>query len=239
VNTRIIRALDERWYPQYQNNWDDDLFRQVVLARIDTTSTVLDLGAGAGIVKQMNFLNMAKHVCGVDVDPRVLDNPHLHEAKIGSAEAIPYDDGKFDVVFADNVLEHLQNPSRVFSEIRRVLKPGGWFLVKTPNKWHYMPLTARLTPHVFHRFYNRMRGRPSVDTFPTRYRANTGRKICKLAKASQLTVERVSLTEGRPEYLRISPLTYVVGMAYERIVNASDNLAIFRILLIAELRRPE
>jgi hypothetical protein len=44
--------------------------------------------------------------------------------------------------------------------------------------------------------------------------------------------------EGRPEYLRLTFLTYIFGLFYERIVNASDRLARWRILLIAELRKP-
>ncbi|MEI2780661.1 MAG: hypothetical protein V9H25_05130 [Candidatus Competibacter sp.] len=44
----------------------------------------------------------------------------------------------------------------VFREVARVLKRGGVFLFKTPNKTHYMPTIARLTPHRFHQFVNRI-----------------------------------------------------------------------------------
>src|SRR4051794_53079 len=136
-------------------------------------SVVLDLGAGAGIVKQMDFRGLARKVCGVDLDPRVLKNPLLDEGRIGNAGVIPYADGQFDLAFSDNLLEHLDTPCAVFSEVTRVLKPGGVFLFKTPNKWHYMPTIARLTPFRFHQYVNRLRGRAQSDTFPTRYRANT------------------------------------------------------------------
>lgn len=235
--SRITQALDERWYPQFQGNWDDELFRRRILERIDAAASVLDLGAGAGVVRQMDFRDSAGRVCGVDLDPRVLDNPFLHEAKIGSAESIPYGAQEFDVVFADNVLEHLPDPARAFTEVRRVLKPGGWLLAKTPNKWHYMPLIARLTPHRFHRFYNQLRGRAGEDTFPTLYRANSRRDIRRLATAAGFDVVDLTLVEGRPEYLRISPVTYVAGRLYERFVNASERLADLRILLLAELRK--
>ena len=125
--------------------------------------------ARAGIVQQTNFRGLAARVCGVDLDPRVVDNPMLDEGKIADAGGIPYPDAAFDVVFADNVLEHLPDPLAVFREIARVLKPGGVFLFKTPNKTHYMPTIARLTPHRFHQFVNRLRGRAEIDTFPTRY----------------------------------------------------------------------
>ena len=124
---------------------------------------------------------LAASVCGVDLDPRVVDNPMLDEGRIANADGIPYEDARFDVVFSDNVLEHLDEPLQVFLEVARVLKPGGVFLFKTPNLWHYMPTIARLTPHWFHQYVNRLRGRAEVDTFPTRYRANCLRDIKRLA----------------------------------------------------------
>jgi hypothetical protein len=48
----------------------------------------------------------------------------------------------------------------------------------------------------------------------------------------------VDRVEGRPEYLRLTALTYAVGLLYERIVNALPFLARYRILLIAVLRKP-
>ena len=62
-------------------------------------------------------------------------------------------------------MEHLEDPETVFGEINRVLKPGGIFLFKTPNRRHYMPLIAQLTPYRFHQFINKLRGRDSEDTF--------------------------------------------------------------------------
>lgn len=120
-----------------------------------------------------------------------------------------------------------------------MLRPGGRFLAKTPNKWHYMPLIARMTPRGFHRYYNRLRGRAVQDTFKTHYRANSPRAIRQLAEGSGLRLERVDLVERGPEYLRLSPLTYVIGRAYERFVNSSEMLSGFRILMIAEFRKPD
>lgn len=198
---------------------------------------VLDLGAGAGIVREMNFKGLAGKVCGVDLDERVTTNPMLDEGKVSDAGRIPYPDETFDVVFADNVMEHLADPSAVLAEVRRVLKPGGVFLFKTPNKTHYMPTIARLTPHWFHQLVNRLRGRAEVDTFPTLYRANTKRAVQRLANSAGFAVASIDRIEGRPEYLRIAWPAYLLGAAYERLVNSTEALAAFRILLIAELRK--
>jgi SAM-dependent methyltransferase len=233
----LIARLDRAWYPDFRRNWDDQLFRDRILSRLRPDSEVLDMGAGAGIVPQMDFRGRAAHVCGVDLDVRVLDNPMLDEARVGNAGQIPYESGRFDLVFSDNVLEHLAEPLAAFREVARVLRPGGFFLFKTPNKWHYMPAVARVTPYGFHQFVNRLRGRANLDTFPTRYRANSCRDVARLAAGSGLRVETVELIEGRPEYLRISWPTYFLGAAYERLVNMSEIFAPLRILLVGTLRK--
>jgi len=235
--SRYIDALDRRFYPDVGKNWDDSLFRNEILEHVSRNSVVLDVGAGAGIVEQMNFRGIAARVCGVDLDPRVLENEFLDDAKVTGGESIPYDDATFDVVFSDNVLEHLATPEQVFEEIGRVLKPGGVFLFKTPNRFHYMPLIARLTPHRFHRFVNKLRGRETVDTFPTLYRANSRGQVKRLAAGTGFSVTKIDLIEGRPEYTRIFCPLYVVGIAYERLVNLSSLLSGMRVLMVGVLSK--
>jgi SAM-dependent methyltransferase len=234
---RLTRWLDRRWYPDQGGNWDDRFFRQEIEKRLLPDFRVLDLGAGVGIVPYVNFRGSVARVCGVDPSPRVHDNPNLDEAKQGLGESIPYPDASFDLVFSDNVLEHLENPEEVFAEVRRVLKPEGHFLAKTPNKRHYVATMARLTPHWFHQFYNSLRGRAREDTFPTRYRANTPESIRALAECSGFRVLECRLIEGRPEYLRLSAFTYVFGWLYERIVNSTRLLERFRCVIIAVLQK--
>ena len=234
---RGVAWLDRRFYPYSAANWDDLYFRQIVLAELDESSRVLDIGAGAGIVEEMDFRSQTSSVHGIDPDPRVLTNPFLDSAVVGVAESLPYPVDHFDVVVADNVLEHLDSPSDVFAEVARVLRPSGVFLFKTPNRNHYMPRLARATPHAFHAWINRRRGRKEVDTFPTHYLANTPGQITSLAASSGLVPERIELIEGRPEYLRFNVMTYLPGIAYERLVNSSDRFSRYRIVLIASLRR--
>jgi SAM-dependent methyltransferase len=233
----LISWIDQRFYPQQVEYWDDDLFRQAVLRHLRADMRALDLGAGAGILPQTNFRGLAREIVGVDLDPRVLDNPHLDAAVVSDGNRLPFPDGSFDLVFADNVLEHLERPAEVFAEICRVLKPGGVFVAKTPNKWHYMPTIARLTPHWFHEWFNSLRGRPSADTFPTQYRANSVGDLRRHAASAGLDVIRIDRIEGRPEYLRFTGFTYLAGLLFERVVNSTSALAWLRILLVIELRK--
>jgi SAM-dependent methyltransferase len=236
--TSLVERMDRSLYPNVEKRWDDQLFRGRILQHLRPEHVVLDVGAGSGRLPEMNFKGHVARICGVDLDPRVVENPFLDEGKVADAGGIPYSDQTFDLVFADNVMEHLEEPEAVLSEIRRVLKPGGLLLFKTPNATHYIPLIARLTPHKFHQFMNRLRGRSEVDTFPTRYKANTPGEVHRLAKHAGFEVDSIVLTEGRPEYLRIFAPLYLVGFLYERLVNSSTLFAGLRILLIAQLRRP-
>lgn len=230
--------MDAVLYPGVSGNWDDEAFRQMVLRRLRRGDYLLDLGAGSGRVTQASFRGIAGRTAGVDPDPRVLDNPHLDEAKVGSATFIPYPDAEFDVVIAANVLEHLAEPAKAFVEVARVLRPNGWFLVKTPNTWHYVTLVSRLTPHWFHQWYNARRGRDRGLTFPTYYRANSARRIRALAAGADLEVRAIDHLEGRPEYLRLNPVAYTFGWAHERIVGRTRWLQHLRVALIAQLHKP-
>lgn len=230
--------MDQTFYPTQSSHWDDTLFREKILRYLRPDMRLLDLGAGAGILPQMNFREHAREVIGIDMDPRVTSNPYLHRGIIGQGESIPLDDESVDMVVSDNVLEHLAEPVVVFSEIRRVLRPGGIFLAKTPNKWHYMPVMARITPMSFHRWFNSLRGRASEDTFPTLYRANSRGDLQRIARSAGLELVQTDLVEGRPEYLRMTAVTYFPGLMYERMVNLTNLAQSLRILLIAHLRKP-
>jgi len=233
----ITKYIDEKFYPNFSSNWDDRLFRTKILDVLGENHRLLDMGAGAGIVSHMNFKDVAKHTTGIDLDPRVVENPFLDEGIVCDVTSTPLPDDQFDVIICDNVLEHIAEPEAFFEEVTRLLKPSGHFLAKTPNMYHYMPLIARLTPYWFHRFYNRIRGREAEDTFPTQYKINSVKDVHKLSMTAGLKVSRIELVEGRPEYLRIFAPLYLLGTFYERIINRFEFLKRFSILLIIDLEK--
>jgi SAM-dependent methyltransferase len=59
-------------------------------------------------------------------------------ARVDLNERLPFDDGTFDVVHANQLLEHLHGTDDFLREIRRLLKPGGYALLSTNNlaSWH-------------------------------------------------------------------------------------------------------
>lgn len=237
---RLVLRMDKVFYPDYVLRSDDYLCRDRILAYLGKDKTVLDLGAGSGIYEHTNFRGLAARVCGIDPSPRVAENPHLDEASVGYAGSMPFEGRSFDVVFAWNVLEHLVAPENVFSEVSRVLKPGGVFVAKTPNQWHYIGLISRWTPRWFHEVViaRLFRWRRPEDVFPTVYHANSIPTLHRLAHDAGLRVEEIHAIEPRPEYLRFSPFTYPFGIAYERIVNAWPGFQVLRAVIVIVFKKP-
>lgn len=231
----LLDTLSEIAYPGVADHWDDAHFRSVLLKYAKPEWRVLELGAGSGRLDSMDLRAHVRVVHGVDPDRAVCRNRLVHRGTLGAAESLPFADRSFDLVFTNNVLEHLEDPERAFSEVARVLRPGGWFLAKTPSRLHYVALVASVTPLWFHRLWNRWRGRPAADTYPTRYRANTSTRIRRLAKRAGLRVERIDHLESRPNYLALNAILFAVGIIYERLVNSSRVFAPFRAVLVARL----
>jgi predicted SAM-dependent methyltransferase len=60
-------------------------------------------------------------------------NSPLAQVK-GDLRALPFEDGVFDVVFCNHVLEHISEDLSAMKELYRILKPGGWGIVQVPMK---------------------------------------------------------------------------------------------------------
>jgi SAM-dependent methyltransferase len=235
----LIRWLDDKFYPNERGAWDNARYRALVLPLLKSTDRVLDLGAGRGRIPEMNLKGLVREVVGIDPDPCVLENPYLDKAVHASnpKAPLPFEDSSFDLVITSNVLEHVDAPTELFREVRRVLKPGGLFVNKTPNSGHYVALIASLTPHWFHEWVNAKRGRVAADTYPTYYRANSRRAIETLCRGGGFDVVQIARWEGPPNYLRILPPVYALGILYERVVNSSASLGHFRAVLASVLRK--
>jgi SAM-dependent methyltransferase len=93
---------------------------------------VLDVGCGAKPYEPL-FAPYATSYIGVDP----VENPRAELR--GSVEALPVDDGSFDVVLCNQVLEHCDHPGQAVRELRRVTAPGGRVLASTHGVMPYHP----------------------------------------------------------------------------------------------------
>ncbi len=233
----ITKWMDRNLYPSHENSWDNVIFRKMVLDHVSDETILLDAGAGSGCLPQMNFKGQVAKVIGVDPSEGVVNNPFLNEAHVGFCDNMPFlQSNSIDVAVSNNVLEHVEHPAIFLREVQRVLKPGGVYIVKTPNIYHYIPCIARITPDWFHVFYNKLRGVSADDVFPTRYKVNSKKSFNENAKKAGFSIVEFQLVEGRPEYLRIFAPFYIVGVLYERIVNAL-NLSQLKIVIFAVMKK--
>ncbi|MBL4861547.1 MAG: methyltransferase domain-containing protein [Crocinitomicaceae bacterium] len=49
--------------------------------------------------------------------------------------SVPLEDNRFDVVFCNHVMEHVDDPIQCMKELHRVMKPGGWGIMQVPQDW--------------------------------------------------------------------------------------------------------
>jgi SAM-dependent methyltransferase len=173
-----------------------------------------------------------QRVVGVDLEEGVLKNPNLDEAHVSELSNLPFDAASFDLILSRSVFEHFDNPVPVLKELRRVLRPGGHLIFRTPNRFHYFAIAASLTPHRFHQWFNEKRGFAAEDTFPTFYRANDRFTLRKLARATGFSVRELELFEIKPSYLFFHPVAYRAGIGYERVVRRFDRLKDLRSIII-------
>lgn len=91
------------------------------------------LDVGCGVKPYYPYFAAAAEYVGVDVVP----NPAAE--LLGPVEALPVEDGSFDLVLCTQVLEHCDDPAQAVRELRRVVAPGGRVLASTHGVQVYHP----------------------------------------------------------------------------------------------------
>jgi ubiquinone/menaquinone biosynthesis C-methylase UbiE len=104
---------------------------------IGASDRILDLGCGTGIVARVlrERLGGAANIVGVDPSPPMIEKamslePEL-DWRVANATALPFADGSFDLVLCQEMHHFASDRTAVLREVRRVLSPGGRFLVST------------------------------------------------------------------------------------------------------------
>jgi ubiquinone/menaquinone biosynthesis C-methylase UbiE len=205
----------------------DSLYRDLIRKHLAAGQTVLDAGCGR-YLRFCKELSDTAAVVGIDLEPVLeTDNQSAPFGVRGDVGRLPFLSNRFDMVISRSVIEHLEDPSQVFREFSRVLRPGGKVIVITPNKYDYVSMIAALTPYWLHRFLvSRIFEVPEHDVFPTLYRANTLSTIQKLFKSAGLAPRELDTVNHYPAYLMFSPTLFRLGVFYERITS----LKLFRSL---------
>lgn len=109
-------------------------------ANIREGDSVLDLGSGAGndCFVARAIVGTQGKVTGLDFTEAMINKARINNQKLGyenvefvqgDIESMPFSDGEFDVIVSNCVLNLVPDKKKAFSEMMRVLKPGGHFCV--------------------------------------------------------------------------------------------------------------
>ncbi|KGO80454.1 ubiquinone biosynthesis methyltransferase UbiE [Flavobacterium beibuense F44-8] len=152
LNRVISFGIDVKW-------------RKKVLKLVSDTKpeTVLDIATGTGDLAILMTQTGAKKITGLDISAGMLEvgRKKIAERKLdskidmvlGDSESIPFKDNSFDAITVAFGVRNFENLEKGLSEILRVLKPGGIFVIletsvptKTPFKQGYKFYTKYILP---------------------------------------------------------------------------------------------
>ena len=169
-----------------------------------TERGVLEIGLGLGADHE-RFARAGAKLYGIDLTPHAVEVTRrrlamqglVSDLRVGDAEALPFPEGSFDVVYSWGVIHHSPNTAQAAREILRVLKPGGSFRVMVYQTWSLVGLMLWLR-------YGLGRGKPftSMAEIYATHLESPGTKAYTCREAAQLfagasgVVTRVELTHG-------------------------------------------
>ena len=203
-----IRAL---FYRDFSfDNWTNR-----IKSLLSTESSVLEIGAGSGKGHQnfIDYRSLCDFSLGIDLDPRVLDNPNFHEnSNISAYELDQYKDRKFDLILSNMVAEHIDDPDEFIKQQLALMHSNSQSIHQTVSKYYYSSLANYVVSDrvKFWLIEKLGSGRASKDVFPAHYLLNTKKDLLKLANKHGCEIE-VERYRAPPGYLRRS---YILMLIY-------------------------
>ena len=142
--------------PGHTTSLQEHMARYMFAAQFVKGGAILDAGCGTGYGAAYLASRGAKRVLGVDLAPEAIEYSRIHyeddsvSFSVMDCASLGFPDETFDAVVSLEVIEHLADPEPYLSEMRRVLKADGVFILSTPNKAIHSPNSDRpLNPFHF------------------------------------------------------------------------------------------
>ena len=134
-----------------------------ILGPVPPGGAILDLGCHDGaLLAQLPTARPDLELAGMDLDRAAVERAGFAvrgaDLRVGSIAELPFADATFDLITCMDVVEHLPKPVRapMFDEVRRVLKPGGRFVLQTPHAGTFQALDAQNLRRRFPALYRRL-----------------------------------------------------------------------------------
>jgi 2-polyprenyl-3-methyl-5-hydroxy-6-metoxy-1,4-benzoquinol methylase len=124
-----IRMLYRTWYDKRRKESVKSFIRHV------SGENILDIGSGIGIFNNVFRELGFRDIFALDLDENSLEYNDANKKIIHNLEKkLPFPNNYFDLCFASEIIEHLDNRLNLIKEIHRVLKPGRYLFLTTPNR---------------------------------------------------------------------------------------------------------
>jgi SAM-dependent methyltransferase len=233
--TALAQRLKDKYFSQ---DHPYKILEREVETLLKPCHTLLDAGCGRTAPVLVKYRGLARRLIGVDLvdfDPNV-NGMELYNCDLG---AIPIEENSVDVMMARSVMEHVTDPARVYSEIYRVLKPGGRFIFLTANLWDYASIVASIIPNRFHPWIvSKTEGREQCDVFPIAYLTNTRGAVRKWAKQSGLEIVSFRYLGQYPSYFMFNGFLFLLATGYEKLISKIPALNFLQGWIFVILRKP-
>ena len=118
---------------EYKHSAAEKMIALSLIPKGGVGKIALDVGARDGYWSE-RIKEFGYKVIAIDIEPK---NKNI--IKHDLEEVLPFEDGRFDLIWCTDVVEHLSRPDFLISEIGRTLKKGGTSIITTPNSafWFY------------------------------------------------------------------------------------------------------
>lgn len=171
----MIQKIFRKINPGYKHRWE--IYEMIIINSITKNTVWLDIGCGKNELVA-NFGKKAKQSIGVDIlnDKDRADAPFL----LADLRNIPFPSGYANLITLRLVVEHLEKVPEDFSEICRLLVPGGKLIILTTNSLSPIIFLPRLLPYRLKSWIiQKLFDVDSREIFPTYHRFNTPHKMAK------------------------------------------------------------
>ncbi len=190
-----------------------DLWFEILSFLAKPHHEILEIGSGSGQGLQNQLYPQVAKVVGLDLDRRVLQNPHLDQAlNISAYEINKYlSEIKFDIIYSQMVAEHIDEPDKFISLQLNHLKDEGVLIHSTVSKFYWVSLINDFVPVIWKNWLIKTlgSGREADDIFPAYYKLNSAGQIKTMCKRLKLEYEIIRQDEP-PGYLRKSFFLMIV-----------------------------
>lgn len=228
----------KKYYPVYEGK------RPVIEAMIRNyikkdDVILLDIGCGRGKETAINYKDEVNTSYGIDISEAIKLNDTIHyPVRADVCSGIPFVDSTFDMVIAQELIEHLKSHEIFFKEVSRILKPEGIFIFSTPNLLSWKSIISLITPYRLHIKLNKqLHGINRADVFPTYYRMNRVHKINRFMQKNGMQIDKIIMWEGTPQTLTFSRLTTYLDILVTTILCKYNIFKYYRELIIASYKK--